>query len=189
MTKYQYTPIKGEGFFCVPTSLYIIMKSEKISLSLEDIISDFKYTLPPDYSIPKYIQDYEYSTETRKWGILLKKDTINSFFRKRGLPFVEMYLPINTIEEYNFYDILNTAITNNNHIILGYDYTRLCEGLKGDIGHVSIVNRIISEDIMEIIDPGPNNYGVKQVSIYDMYCSIKSWNDGLWIIQRQESNK
>jgi hypothetical protein len=162
----------------------MIIKSEGFSISLENIISDFKYYLPEGYAIPKSIKKYEYSTEKKKWGILLEEESINSFFKKRNLPFVEMYIPINIITEYNFFNILSTAISNNNHIIFGYDYTMLYEGIKGDIGHVSIVNHITSKDIIEIIDPGPKNYGVKQISIYELYCSIKSWNDGLWIIKK-----
>ena len=185
MIHQQYIPIKGDNFFCVSVSLYIVMKSEGVSLPLEEIASDFKYTFPSDYTPPYKIKNYEYSSENKKWGVLLEKETINSFFKKRNLPFVEVYIPINTIAEYNFFDILSAAKSTNNHVIFGYDYTRLYEGIKGDIGHVSIVNNIISEDVIEILDPGLKNYGIKQIPVYDMYCSIKSWNDGLWIIQKR----
>jgi len=186
MAKKQYNPTKGEDFFCVPTVLYMILESEGIALSLDEIISDFKYNLPNDYVISHNIKNYEYTTDEKKWGILMDRNNINDFFQNRNLPFVEMYIPINTIAEYNFYEILNTAESNNNHIIFGYDYKRLYENTKSEIGHVSLVSRVISDEVIEIIDPGPKNWGVKQVALYDMYSAIKAWNDGLWVIQRKK---
>jgi len=185
MIKQSYIPLKGENFFCVPVSLYIIIKSEGFSLSLEDIISDFKYYFPINYIIPYKINNYKYTSVKKKWGIVTEEETINLFFKKRNLPFVELFISINTIAEYNFHDFLYTAKSNGNHIIFGYDYSRLYNGIKGDVGHVSIVNSIISEDIIEIIDPGEKDYGIKQISLYNVYYSIKSRNDGLWIIQRK----
>jgi len=182
----HYKPIQGEDFLCLPYVLSMIFKSEGIKLSIEEISSDFKYNLPKDYIIANNIKNYEYSNNEQKWGVLLKKNTINDFLKKRNLPFVEMYIPINTIAEYNFYDVLKTAISNNNHIIFGYDYKRLYENTKSKIGHVSLVSSLISDEEIEIIDPGPHNWGVNQVSLYDMYSSIKAWNDGLWIIAKKE---
>jgi hypothetical protein len=137
----------------------MIIKSEGFSLSLEDIVSDFKYNFPINFDHPYKIKNYEKKKKKKKWGILLENESINLFFKKRNLPFVKMFIPINTIAEYNFFDLISTAKLKNNHIIFGYDYTRLYEGNKGDVGHVSIVNRIISDDVIEIIDPGKNILG------------------------------
>ena len=186
MIKQQYIPIKGDDFFCVPVSLYIIIKSEGFFLPLEEIVSKFKYYFPNDFIPPYNIENYECTSEKKRWGVCLEEESINLFFKKMNLPFVEMYISINTIAEYNFFELLSSAKFNNNHIIFGYDYTRLYEGIKGDIGHVSIVNQIISENVIEILNPGPKNYGIKQIPMYDVYCSIKSWNDGLWIIRRKD---
>jgi hypothetical protein len=149
-----------------------------------EIIMDFKYYLPFNHSISQSIKNFEYTNDEDKWGIVIDKDTINNFFKKKNLPLIETYISISEIAEYNFYDILNTAILNNNHVIFGYDYNLLFKNIKSKIGHVSLISRVISDSIIEIYNPGPENWGLKQFKLDDLYYAIKAKNDGLWIISK-----
>ena len=186
MNSKRYKSIKGENFFCVATVLYMILKSEGFSVPLNDIMENFSYIVPTNYKNIHYLKNIKYSSTPKEWGAILNKDSINTFFKQNNLPFSELYLPINMIAEYNFYDIINQALLNYNHIVFGFDYDMLYNEKKGEIGHVSIINQLISSKKVEIVDPGPIDYGYKKVNLYDLYCAIRSWRDGLWIIQKEK---
>lgn len=173
---------KSEGFLCIPSVLYTILKSEKINIDFERIVNFFNYHLPIDYN-PGIIRNYKFSEVEADWGVKLEKDTINLLFEELNLPFIENYIPINTLEDWSFIDTIKSNLSN--HIVFGYDFSFLYEQKESDIGHVSIINSLIGDEQVEILNPGPKYYGKKVFNAYDIYLSIKRKKDGLWIIKRK----
>jgi hypothetical protein len=183
--KHKYKLLKSEDFLCVPTSIYTIIESEKIHKDIEfyDVVNYFNYFLPEEPE-NKRIINYLVTDSKNDWGAKLEKDTVNNLFEFFTLPLKEEYIPINTLTDWNFTDVIKKNLELNNHILFGFDYSFLYNKQESSVGHVSLITGLDEHELLEIQNPGPINLGIRTFNAYDVYLAIKKKSDGLWIITR-----
>jgi len=100
---------------------------------------------------------------------------------------VEEYISIRKIADYRFVQTLKN-ISDEFDVVFGFDYGMLnnIPNYYG-IGHVGLFLEQEGENLL-FLDPGPRNYGVRKVNIYDLYNAIRNKSDKLWIIKSTVHN-
>ena len=171
ITKYSYKPIKSEKYFCVPTSLKIVMDATmQNKFSIEKISSFFKINYPSEHQ------------SIEKLGVIIKDNEINELFNSLSIPLKEDYIHISKIAEFEFYDTVKNAINDGCHILFGYSYGTLYKDPDLlQLGHVSIITEVANNSLT-ILNPGPGSFGYGKFDEFSIYSAIKVKNDGLWII-------
>lgn len=184
-TPINYELIVADSYLCIPATLQTILKSEGFIplISQYEIADYFGVNVPLDYK-NENLGNINRTSISKEWGIKLKKESINNFFKFYGFPLSEKYIPINTLLDWEFTDTIINAIKAGKHIVCGYSYNMFYSNKKGEIGHVSLITGISDNDI-EILNPGPDNSGFQHVDLYQLYSSIKLKDDGLWLIEKK----
>lgn len=178
--KYSYEIVIAEPFMCVPACLEIILNIYGFNLNQNEIAEYFGIHVPQDYE--GKISNIIKTDEENKWGIVFRENSLNDFFKDKALPLNERFVPINTLADWEFEEVVQKNLIEGNHLICGFSYEKLYKGFNNDnIGHVSIIESINSENIM-LLDPGPHGVGRKNVNVYDLFKAIHFKKDGLWII-------
>ncbi len=174
-SRYNYRPIISKDYLCVPYALKIIIDAslgEEIEIEL--VSNFFNVYRPKD------------TNDMNKFGAIINKDDVNSMFNELGLPLKEKYIPINSIAEYEFCDVVAECLKNGDHVIFGYSYGYLYGIDKyAQLGHVSIITEINGE-MITILNPGPDNYGYHTFKYDDVYSAIRKKRDGIWIIKPRD---
>lgn len=118
-------------------------------------------------------------------GLHIEPGVLNAFFEKCGFFLEEEYISYNQIyDEYVFERILIEKHNKKEFIICGYNYSLLFNKYIGDAKHVSVICLINSKlDIVTIFDPGPENYGCKEVKLDELWYSIKTAQSGIWCVR------
>jgi len=184
-TTNNYELIVAESYLCIPATLKTILKSEGFisTISQYEIADYFGINVPLDYKTKDLI-NINRTSNSNEWGIKLNKESINSFFKFYNIPLHERYIPINTLLDWEFSDTIINAINEKKHIVCGYSNNLLFNDKEGKIGHVSLITGI-SDNEIEILNPGPDNSGFQRVDLYQLYNSIRLKKDGLWLIERK----
>jgi len=181
----KYTNTIARSHFCVPAILCTVMHNEGYEISQEIIAEMIGITVPTnDDQIISDIHNISYSDNDIEWGVKLKNDSINNLFSKLNVKLHETYLPINTISEERFLDVLFSHLTLGEHIVFGFNYSSLYSLPAANYGHVSLVCDIEKNEKVILLDPGPKEAGIKTVLADDLYIAIKNRTDGLWCIFR-----
>lgn len=179
---HNYKLIVSSEFLCIPACMEIILRSHSFDISQNEIAEFFGVHVSLEYTGP--IKNIIHTSDSNKLGIVLKNDSINTFFNKFNLPFKEEYISIKLLQDWMFENLITEKIALGNHLVCGFSFGELYnDKSKTEIGHVSILESVDREKLT-IIDPGPLNAGRKQVDIYDIYRAIHMKNDGLWIITK-----
>lgn len=180
---HHYEVEKAENFLCVPAVLSAIINCmTDINISQRELSLYFpEVNVPIGYNGP--IINYKETSNTKNWGIIVNKNTINNLFNKLNIPLKESYRAINTISENDFEEIIKLNLLKGSSIICGYNYGLLNNMEdKINIGHVCIIKSISKDEKIEYLDPGPDNFGIRFVKSDLLYQAIRSRSDGLWII-------
>ena len=183
LNKKEYSNIVAENYLCVPAVLETILKADGfLEIDMYEIANYFGVVLPNDISYSK-LTNYSHSDNTKKQGIILNNDSINSFFINYKISLREKYVRINTIDKDFFSDFVNDVLASGKHIICGFEYHNLYGSVGDYSGHVSIIINVdLNKECMFLLDPGPKKPGVKKVSAHSLYSAISAAKDGLWII-------
>jgi hypothetical protein len=165
----------------------MILESIKtIHISPEEIAEYFGLYLP--HNEKTEIKKVFYTTNPFEFGTRIKDNELNQFFVDFNLPLIEEYKSISLFQDWEFYDKVLQELENGCHLICGFSYGILFGQSKMiDIGHASIITKVIDRNHFEILDPGPKEAGFKVVDYYKLYSAIRTKKDGVWIIK--ESNR
>lgn len=171
---------------CVPAVLLTIFRSEDLDQGqrrLSDIANYFGLYVPAEYTNDE-IENLIHSKNPNDWGTKIHNNELNNYFREYNIPLREKYVSIQTIAEWTFTDVIKEYLSRGAHIICGYNskYIKLNE-VSFTGGHVSIILSASCDEI-EILDPGPYDYGVKLIQSEKLYDAIRMKQDGLWIVER-----
>lgn len=183
----RYEIIIADKYLCVPACLEIILRSHLYQLNQHEIAEYFSIHVFPDYN--GTIKNILYTNDPKKLGVILERDSINSFFDKFNLPFSEEFVSIKLLQDWMFEDKIKECLALGSNLICGFSYGYLYKDkLKYEIGHVSIIESITEKNVI-LIDPGPLNAGSHKVEICDLYNAIRAKNDGLWVITKKCKNE
>lgn len=184
--KFKYELITADDFFCVAALLQMIISCcTNIKLDQYQIADYFGLWVPIDYKKAIKINNVRRTDDSNFWGIVIEDNEVNEFFQHFNIPLREEYISINSIAEWNFEDRITEYLSENYHLICGYDYNSLYnKGYDYPIGHVSLISGISKDKNIIMIDPGPYKPGIKEVKSEDLYVAIKRKNNGIWKIKR-----
>ena len=181
----SYVNTIARNHFCVPAILCTILRDEGYDISQEIIAEILGITVPIDaMQIVSDMYNINYSDNDIEWGVKLEHNSINNLFSKLDVKLHETFIPINTISEDRFIDVLAFHFFSGEHIICGFNYSSLYSLPPANYGHVSLVCDIEEKDRIILLDPGPKNVGQKTVLADDLYIAIRKRADGLWCISR-----
>jgi hypothetical protein len=138
--------------------------------------------VPPSYK--GKISNITYTSDPKKYGIVIDDKGLNNFFTIYGIPLTEEYIPISKIDEFSFDDILKKNLIANNSLIVGFTYNAIYTDSLSMSGHVSLILSIENRNAV-LLDPGPRNAGEQKVMLDDLYAAIKSAHNGIWIIKNK----
>lgn len=182
--RHLYNMTKAEDYFCIPSVIQAILRYYKYEISQIDIAKFFNFYMPNNDNF----NDFNITITKNKndFGIKLTNTSINDFFKKNNFPLNEKYHSIDHFEDWEFNDFIDENLTYNYHIVCGYSYGTLFNEQRNiEIGHVSIITKKDNNRI-EILNPGPRNYGYQWVDSYKLYSAIKRKTDGIWLIRNLE---
>ena len=96
---------------------------------------------------------------------------------------IETYRSAYQIHPDDFTSLLKKELLKNNSIICAYSYGGLYGYDSIEVGHVSIILDV-SDDLstVTILDPGPDDYGMKEVNADRLLLAMRMKKNGLWII-------
>ena len=179
---HNYTLVVAKPFLCVGAVLQMILAEIGYNkYDQEDLIDFFDLWLPENHY--KYHSNANLSDESRDWGVHLKYDTINNLFNHLKIPLTEKYYPVDTVEDWNMADLIADNMVRGHHLICGYVYGSLFNKPDNKAGHVSLINGIFEDKKINVIDPGPDDPGEKEVDFIKLYKAMKEKKDGLWVIK------
>lgn len=168
---YIYPVLKGSNYYCVPTCLRMVMASMNYFVEDQEILKYFELYTNVD------------TNDENQYGIHINNGDLDNLFTRLNIPLTEKYIPISHIPDIQFTELICQLLKERNHVLCGYSYGFLFskqELLK--IGHVSIIANT-NEKYVDIIDPGPDSFGIKQVKEDVLYDSIRYKGDGLWVLR------
>ncbi len=179
-SKYSYSIFPADDFNCVASLLKSIISIYGYNMAIEEIASNFIKILP---------MNIENNFNDNMLGIHIYENSINNFFNKYSIPLEERWIPINTLEEWEFKTEIVNGLKNNEHIICGFSYgIYYNDKTKNDIGHVVLIKSIVEEKV-SVIDPGPEKVGMNDMEMYRLYKAIHHKKDGIWKIKEKNLTK
>ena len=90
-----YTNIKADDFCCIGAVIETILIGHNYSnYSQYDIINEFGLTIPKTAKVSEKINNLTFSDNPNDWGVKLKFDSLNNFFRKNKIRQEEKYISI-----------------------------------------------------------------------------------------------
>ncbi len=122
-------------------------------------------------------------------GTDLRGNKLNIFFERNNINLRENYTHINLfLDEFDMLDYLVDTL-DENVILCGYDYYSLFDTGEGCARHVSIIVNINVENrSIQLLDPGPKDYGQKWVDAAKLFDAIRKAKDGFSCIHARKVN-
>lgn len=183
----DYENIIAEQYLCVPTCLSVIIKAMcDTNISQYTIANYFGVNIPFGETVPG-VSNLIKTEDSSKFGVEIKNNEVNSLFDFFNLPLFERYQSAFNIYPEDFPFLVKKILSQSNSIICGFNYSYLYDYEESKIGHVSIITNV-SDDMttIELLDPGPNDFGLKCVSADKLYNAIRMKHNGLWIISKKQ---
>lgn len=177
-TRYSYELIVAKPYLCFPAVLEMIISQHSQTVAPQDkLVESFKVVTPTNYE-GRAVDEF-------RLGVNFTIKELNSAFERFDVPLTASFTPIVELNDYDLDKLVRKALLNGNHVIVGYSYDALFNcGVNEEIGHVSIITEIDDREVT-ILDPGPQDAGLKKVSFYDLYCAIHKRNAGVWLIRNK----
>lgn len=177
--------IKAENYFCFLALLEMILV-DAFDLELFDqyrLAEVFGITIPKNELC--MIKNITYSDSVYEYGVHIHENKLNAFFQETGLPMHVEYFIANPYEANPIDAYENNKLREGKYIVYTYSYGSLYhEPQNKEVGHVAILEEVISERTLKIYDPGPRNYGVKKVDRIGMYEAMLERNAGLYVFEK-----
>ncbi len=145
-----------------------------------EIAREFGITLPVTDTLLDRIPQARISDNPTQWGMNISPLQLDHFLQTKNIKRTFEYLPTKTFEDWMFLDIIIQKTRNFNTIVT-FEYNSLFQPAnKTFYGHALLLDGV-KDDNLIAYDPGPYEFGVKEVSYFDLFVASKRMNGGLWI--------
>lgn len=174
----------AENYLCFCALLeMIITDGQKIKITQYKIAEKFGVTIPYNYKIN--VKNVNFSCNTIEHGVHITESALNDFFCKEKINLHAKYLQVNPYEELFIDEYENKNLRLNKYIIYTYSYGYLFHFPDAfDVGHVALLQDVISDHELLIYDPGPKNSGLKNVNRHEMYDAIRYRHGGVYLLEK-----
>lgn len=171
--------IRAEKFLCVFSLMETILKDIGISNWDQLAISkEFDIVVPFGYSGP--ISNARFSDKAWEFGAHLDLMSMNKFLNQSGSGYQCKYFPWNYMTEITFEETIGDELLAGNYLLVTFSYGNLYkEHDLDDIGHSGLVLGI-DGDYIQMYDPGPRAYGVKNIRFFNLFDAIRKKQGGMY---------
>jgi hypothetical protein len=156
-----------------------------IDISQYDIANYLGVNIPDGETIP-FVFNIKKTDQNSNIGVIVTGNEINDLFEHFDIPLKETYKSAYRIYPDDFGLLVKKELLQNKSIICGFSYGYLYDKNNFDIGHVSIITNI-SDDYssMFLLDPGPDDCGLKEVETNKLFSAIRLKRNGIWVISQK----
>jgi hypothetical protein len=170
-------------YLCLPASIESLLcyKGYK-PLSQIEIANSLGVAFPDGYQQDK-IYNYTYSSTPNIWGVRPDSLAISKMLQDYSINLSCRFHHYSEYEDWSFEDSVRQANAAGDGIILCFDYRLFSLDKAGRFGHAALLLSYEGDGFggqLSVFDPGPEDYGVKQVRAEDMFLSMRSINGG-WL--------
>lgn len=177
--------IKSKNYYCFLSLLsMIITDTLGNSYFTEDILAEY-FGLVLPYDTPTTLNNVSYSNNPRNYGVHINEIRLNKFFTQTGIPLYANYIQSNPYSDDLIDSSSSAAVQSGKYVIYTFSYGGLYHDSELiSIGHVALLEEIISEYSLKIYDPGPKDAGIKVIDKITMYDAIRDRNAGIYIFSK-----
>lgn len=171
----------AENYLCLLSLLEMIIEDATgLKITQRDLAEEFGITVPQDYKTE--LRNIKFSSVENDYGVEISEDKLQEFLDKKGIGLKARFIDGICINELDFDERLARYLEEKKYVILAYSYGELYNKCNHAIlGHVALLQKVIGEGSIRIYDPGPDEAGIKEISIFKMYDAIRR-KGGLYII-------
>lgn len=170
----------ADNYLCFLALLEMILSEKGLCISQYDLAEFTGIVVPEECSVS--IKNVRFSTKQNDYGVSASPMLLQEVFRELGIAIDVLYLDALQIDELELDVLLYQYISQGKYVIFAFSYGVLYNKASYfDLGHVSLLEQIFGDDLIQIYDPGPNNPGKKNVRVSDMYAAMRK-KGGLYIL-------
>lgn len=177
--------VVAKNYLCLLALLEMVIEDivGKSFINQDYLAEYFGITIPPDCDIN--IKNIHYSNNERDFGVHINENSLNDFFVNIGIPIQAEYIEVNEFEENLIDDVNYEFLRKDKYIIYTFSYGALYnERTTYLFGHVALLDKVISNDWLQVYDPGPKGSGHKMVNRHNMYDAMRHIRGGIYIFSR-----
>ena len=173
----------AENYLCFLALLEMIIEdATNLKITQQELVEEFGIIVPNGYKVN--YNNIKFSTIENDYGVKISKEKLQEFFDIKGIGLRVSYIDGACINELDLDVRLARYLKEKKYVILAYSYGVLYNKSKHNrLGHVALLEKVVGEDIIQIYDPGPDDEGVKKMSILKMYDAMRK-KGGLYIIEK-----
>lgn len=172
--------IVADNYLCFLALLEMIFRAEGIIISQYDLAEKYGVTVPIGYVTN--ITNVKYSAVQDDLGVIITPKSLQQILNDLNSNMQVFFLSALHTNEFELESILRQQFAKGKYIIFAFSYGVLySKESYYDLGHVSLLHEIINDDLLQIYDPGPDNPGIKNVRISDMYDAMRK-KGGIYIL-------
>lgn len=179
-TACPYTLVVAEPFLCVAACISMVLDSVGRSMPQRTIAESLGVVIPEMSS--KCETSGDECSIVHRVGIRLDADAINRFLRSQGMSLRAEFFNVRTLQDWQFEEMLSGSGGKPKHVICGYDYDRLSGRKSSGIGHAALVLGAYAIDMVQLLDPGTVDAGIKTVWISDLRSAALARYGGLLVL-------
>ena len=170
-------------YLCLPASIESLLRYKGYKqLSQIEIANSLGVTFPDDY-LQDQICNYAFSSTPYTWGVRPDPQAISKMLQDYSINLSCRFYHSSEYEDWSFENSVQQASNAGDGIILCFDYRLFSLKEASSFGHAALLLGYEGDGFrgrLSVFDPGPEDYGVKQVRAEEMFLSMRSINGG-WL--------
>lgn len=171
--------VVADNYLCFLALLEMILREKGARITQYDLAEMTSVVIPEGYSVR--IKNVRYSTCQDDYGVSVTPPTLRKVFSELGISIDVLYLDALRINEFELDELLQEYLSQGKYVVFAFSYGVLYnKNPYFDLGHVSLLEQVINDDLIQVYDPGPDAPGKKNVRISDMYDAMRK-KGGLYI--------
>ena len=162
----------ADNYLCLFALLEMILKQNNVNISQYELAEKAGITVPDGYKTE--IKNVKYSSIQNDYGVAISTSLLQEIFDDVSVDIHVSYLDGLHTDEVGLTSVLRKRLAEGQYVILTFSYGVLYNKEQyADLGHASLLKKVLDEDWIQIYDPGPDSPGIKDVRISDMYEAMR----------------
>ena len=179
-TPYHYRPIRAKPYLCLPAVLATVIEAEsRQRVSQEEVAERLGGNTPPNANPP--VSNASTTENRKRWGTVLESGTVDKLFVDLGIALREEYVGIAALQDWQFEELLEERLRAGAHVACGYSHHALTGKGHPDVGHASIILSLLPGRCVVLLNPGPEDFGMREADPMALYAAIRFRHAGVWI--------
>jgi len=179
----------SKQYLCFAACLQIAAK-ETASVEIDQVVvaNHLGVVLPLGFDCSELVElgvnNIRFDSDSALWGITPVVADINTVLTRANVVLECRFESISTFQDWEFEERIAALTKSSQFPIVGFDYNSLVGELAPETtGHCAVVygvQKMNSESVVEIYDPGPKQAGFRTVDSYSLYRACRRQHGGIW---------